>query len=361
MDVDVLIVGAGPAGSTTAKYCAGKGLDVLMIDRRTEIGYPVQCGEFMPAIKEMYTMFPGSADLEELMTIDGSLIAGRSESIDLISPKGRSYRCAFEGMTLDRRSFDKHLAKLAVQAGARLETGASLNGIRDGVAQTTLGEIRAKVVVGADGPNSRTARAVGLERPSQRYPALSCQAEGDFEPVVKMYFGSVAPGGYGWIIPKRKGANVGVGFMPDLLKKRPTEIFDEFVRKLGVSAYTDLTLGFVPQSGPVRRTVRGKVLLVGDAAGHVMASNGGGIPTAMIAARIAGKTIREHLEQGVPLDAYERRWREIMAKPLGIALRTKRMGDVFFPSDGGTEFAMWVLGRAGLSRAIRCKRVLYAF
>ncbi|OGS57187.1 MAG: hypothetical protein A3K60_05785 [Euryarchaeota archaeon RBG_19FT_COMBO_56_21] len=359
LEVDVLIVGAGPAGSTTAKYCAGKGLDVLLIDRRTEIGYPVQCGEFLPAIKEMYSMFPETIDLEELLTVDSSLVMGRSEFIELVSPNGRGYRVPFEGITLDRRAFDKHLAKLAVEAGARLETATSMNSITNGVASTTLGEIKAKVIVGADGPNSRTARDVGLQRPDARYPAIACQAEGSFEPVVKMYFGSLAPGGYGWVIPKHNGANIGVGFRPDLLMGKPTELFDRFAKKIGVPSYTGLTMGFVPQSGPVDRTVRGNAMLVGDSAGHVMASNGGGIPIAMIAGRIAGKTIKEHLEKGIPLDAYDRRWREVMGKPLANSLWTRKLGDLFFPSDLRTEFAMRVLGRRGLARAIRCTKVFY--
>ncbi len=359
MEVDVLIVGAGPAGSTTAKYCAGKGLEVLLIDRRREIGHPVQCGEFLPAVKEMYSMFPETIDLEELLAVDPSFVRGKSESIDLISPKGRVYRVPFEGVTLDRRSFDKHLAKLAVDAGARLETATSMYSMKDGLASTSMGEVRAKVVVGADGPNSKTARSAGLERPQARYPAITCQAEGDFEPVVKMYFGSLAPGGYGWVIPKRKGANVGVGYRPDLLKCRPTQLMETFIKRIGVSSYSDISMGFVPQSGPVERTVQGNTLLVGDSAGHVMASNGGGIPIAMIAGRIAGRTIREHLEKGVPLVAYDRRWREVMGKPLARSLWTRRLGDVFFPSDRRTEFAMRVLGRRGLGRAIRCARVLY--
>ncbi len=76
MEVDVLIVGAGPAGSTTARYCAGKDSRVLLIDRRREIGYPVQCGEFLPAPKEMYSMFPRTMDLEELFRIDSEHVKG---------------------------------------------------------------------------------------------------------------------------------------------------------------------------------------------------------------------------------------------------------------------------------------------
>lgn len=258
MEVDVLVVGAGPAGSTAARFCAGKGTDVLMIDRRSEIGYPVQCGEFLPSSKEMYDIFPRSMDLEELFTVESSLVAGESRAVDMISPNGRAFRCPFEGMTLDRRSFDKWLVKLAVENGARLEINASLQSIKDGVARTTLGDIKARVIIGADGPNSRTARSVDLERPTMNYPAVTCQAEGRFEPVVKMHFGSVAPGGYAWVIPKREGANVGVGFNPRMLEDRPSELFHRFVQRLGVK-YGEVTMGFVPTSGPLQSIVRGNV------------------------------------------------------------------------------------------------------
>ncbi len=357
MDVDVLIVGAGPAGSTVARFCAGRGVDVLMIDRRSEIGHPVQCGELLPHTEEMYSIFPKGADLEELFTVDASLVAGESEHVDMVSPRGRTYRSEFRSHVLDRRSFDKHLAKLAVEAGARLETKTSFLGLRDGVARTTMGDVKAKVIVGADGPNSRTARQAGLGNPSEMYPAVACQAKGAFGTDVKMYFGSVAPGGYAWVIPKGDGANIGVGFDQRILKEHPSEVFSRFVSGLGCR-YSEISMGFVPISGPLPRTVSGNVLLVGDAAGHVMATNGGGIPTAMIGGRIAGRTIREHITGGLPLDRYEQRWRDVMGRPLMTALRARRMADLVFPYDLWLGLAMFVLGRRGLDRVIRCKGVL---
>ena len=360
-EVDVLIVGAGPAGSTTARYCAGNDLDVLMIDRRKEIGYPVQCGEFLPDNGEMYDIFPRSLDLEELFKVDASVTAGRSDAVDIVSPGGRVYRCPFSGVTLDRRSFDKHLVNLATEKGARLLTETSFLGFKGGVTRTTVGEIRAKVVVGADGPNSRIATSAGLSRPSANYPAVTCQASGRFEPVVKMYFGSVAPGGYAWVIPKSSGANVGVGFDPHALKERPSAVFYRFLDRLGVKTFDGMTMGFVPTSGPVERTVKDNVLLVGDSAGLPMSTNGGGIPTAMIAGRFAGQVIRKHLKDGLALSEYETRWRACMDRSLRNALRTRKMGDLFFSHDLALGLAMFILGKYGLDRAIRCKRVFGLF
>lgn len=357
MEVDVLVVGAGPAGSTTARFCASKDREVLMIDRRKEVGYPVQCGELLPRTREMYTIFPKGENLEELFTVPGSLVRGASENIQMVSPGGREYGCKFESLTLDRRAFDKYLVTLAEEAGARIELGASLLSLSDGIARTSIGDIRAKVIVAADGPNSRTAREAGLRNPSMSYPAVTCQAHGDFGSDVKMFFGKAAPGGYAWIIPKEEGANVGLGFNPRVFDGRPREAFDRFVQSLSCT-YSDVTMGFVPVSGPVPSTVSGNVLLVGDSAGHTMATNGGGIPTAMIAGRIAGNVIRAYLSGEEDLLEYERRWRAIMHGPLATAARTKRLADLVFRSDSLLGLSMFLLGRRGLDRAIRCKRAL---
>ncbi|HIH01351.1 TPA: NAD(P)/FAD-dependent oxidoreductase [Thermoplasmata archaeon] len=356
MRVDVLVVGAGPAGSTTARFCAGPDTSVLMIDRRKEIGEPVQCGELLPSTKEMYSIFPEGSELEELFDLDSSLVEGSCSSIEMISPRGRAYSIDFASNTLDRRVFDKHLAALAVERGARLEKSTSLISINGSVAETTMGNIEAKVVVGADGPNSLVARQAGLQRPVLRYPAITGRADGDFGHAVKMFFGKVAPGGYAWIIPKDEGANIGLGFNEKAFTKRPSAALEEFASSLGCGV-SDASLGFVPMSGPVPCTARGTTLLVGDAAGHTMPSNGGGIPTAMIAGRFAGKAIKAHLGDGTSLTKYEDAWRRVMEAPLRNSLRTRRLADFAFSSDALLGGAMAVLGRRGLDRAIRCQRL----
>ncbi len=332
---------------------------MLIIDRRKEIGYPVQCGELLPHTKEMYSIFPQSTRLEELFDVDPSLVAGESPAIELVSPGGRPYNIPFSSHILDRRSFDKHLVKLAEESDARLMKEVTFRSIRqDGVVETSAGSVRAKVIVGADGPNSRVARAAGLERPSLSYPAITCGTDSTFGREVRMFFGGVAPGGYAWVIPKDRGANIGLGYNPRVCQGKPTELLRRFASRLEADFHGE-TLGFVPMSGPSRRSTLGRVLLVGDSAGHTMASNGGGIPTAMIAAREAGNAIRAHLKDGRSLSDYELAWRSCMEGPLRRACRTRRLADFAFLNEAFLGLAMAVLGRRGLERALRCKRPLF--
>jgi digeranylgeranylglycerophospholipid reductase len=327
-----------------------------LIDRRKEIGYPVQCGELLPHTDEMYSIFPRSTGLEELFDVDQSVIAGESSSVDMISPGGRTYRIPFSSHILDRRAFDKRMVNMAEEAGARIMKGVYLRSMDgDGVVETSAGQIRAKVIVGADGPNSRTARSAGLERPVPSYPAITCRTDSTFSDEVRMYFGDAAPGGYAWVIPKRRGANIGLGVSQRVRSAKPTKLLARFASRLGVSV-EDVTLGFVPMAGPSKRTVSGRVMLVGDAAGHTMASNGGGIPTAMIAGREAGQVIRRYLDGAAALSDYETAWRSRMEGPLTRAYRTVRLADYAFRNEALLGFAMAFLGRRGLERAIRCKR-----
>jgi len=99
-------------------------------------------------------------------------------------------------------------------------------------------------------------------------------------------------------------------------------------------------------------------MLVGDAAGMVMATNGGGNNVAMIAGRIAGLTAADHLLDGTPLDAYETRWRAAVGGPLEQGVRIKKLADRFFGSDRLLEAAMVLIGRRRMARAIRCQRLL---
>jgi len=355
---DVLVVGAGPAGSVTARYAASKGVSVTVIERRSEIGVPVRCGEFVPSIEEIRAMFPKADDIEEIFNIPDGLRLRETEAIRLVDPKMRTTDIPFLGYTTDRDRFDKYLAAGAEEAGALTILGCAFDKIEDGAARTSMGDIEYKVIVGADGPGSRVAQSLGLPKPQQPYPAMTAQAKGDFDPVVTMFFGGIAPGAYGWIIPKKGQANVGVGFSPKFASGSLSGYFDEFVSRHGFEIMNKAYGKFVPSQGPVKRTFTDNGMTVGDAAGHVISVNGGGIPLAMIAGRICGDVAADNVINGRPLEDYQKEWSRVMLKPLRIAARGKMLADIFaFGSDLRTGLCMRILGKRRMGNLIRCKRI----
>ncbi|HEX9340018.1 MAG TPA: NAD(P)/FAD-dependent oxidoreductase [Thermoplasmata archaeon] len=349
---DVLVVGAGPAGGTAARYAARRGLRVLLVDKRKEIGVPVQCGEYVAHNDEVRAIFPTVSDLEDLMEIPYRVREVDTPVIRIWSPAGRRYDIPFRGFTVRRDKMDQGIADQAAAEGAEVATETTVLRVHGEDVETNRGSLRAKVIVGSDGPRSTVARSVGLEWPVSG-PAMSATAEGDFGTATDLYFGNLAPGGYAWIIPKAGCANVGLGTW-EHFRGNLRALFDRFTFDRGLEP-GKATGGFVPVQGPPPRTVAGNAMLVGDAAGMVMATNGGGNNVAMIAGRIAGHTAADHLLDGTPIDAYEERWRSAVGGPLAQGVRIKHLADRFFGSDRLLELSMVLLGRRRMARAIRCQ------
>jgi digeranylgeranylglycerophospholipid reductase len=356
-EADLVVVGAGPAGSTTAEAAALEGASVILLEGRKHVGVPVRCGEFMPSVQEMQGIFPNAQELGSLLGIPDKLVSMHIESINIFSPRLKCWELPFQGYTIDRDRFDQYLASKAVKAGARLITDCRFRGLREGEVITDKGSVRAKVLVGADGPISRVSSSMGMERPRELYPAVTAQTEGDFPPVCEMYFGGTAPGGYAWVIPKNGSANVGVGVCPRFARKSVIDYFKRFTEWRGLSTGKP-TGKLVPMSGPLRNTVKANAMLVGDAAGQVMAVNGGGIPMAMICGRIAGRVAARHVHKGLSLYHYEQLCRREVDGPLRTAAKTKRWSMLFWSGQYRLEMAMRLLGERRMSNIIRCKPML---
>lgn len=171
---DILVVGAGPAGSSAARAAAWEGAHVLLAERRPVVGLPVRCAEYIPA------MLVGQADVGQGYIVQNttgmrSFLHGRCIQ-DMAAP----------GCLIDRHLFDQALADAAVRAGAQLLVGHSaLTRAADGTVLLagpggTRLRVRATVIIGADGPQSRVAHWAGLGR-SRCLPAVA----GAFAPAGK--------------------------------------------------------------------------------------------------------------------------------------------------------------------------------
>jgi digeranylgeranylglycerophospholipid reductase len=357
---DVIVVGAGPAGSCAAQAAATRGLRVLVLDKRSVVGVPYQCGEYMPTNEEIAHLMPRVEGIEALFDIPGWVKKREWSITRCISPKGRAYDLPFAGYSTSRSAFDQFLAARAARAGAVIAMKQRVVDAGDGWVKTYGGQrLEAPVVVGADGPHSVVREKMGIAAPKVICPCTYWDVKGDFEGAVDLYFGSVAPGGYAWMIPKADGANIGLGVQPRGAQRvNLTPMMEAFAKRYDVKEVCAKGGGWVPVSGPIRETVRGKTMLAGDAAGMVMASNGGGVCTAMIAGQLAGNVAADHLQKGRPLRAYEKEWRYRAGETLKYSLHTKNLADIFFRNDRSLEFIMRAMTTKMMLRALACRPLL---
>ncbi|TFH16974.1 geranylgeranyl reductase family protein [Candidatus Bathyarchaeota archaeon] len=349
---DVIVVGAGPAGSSAAKAAAENGANVLLIERELEIGVPDKCGEFVPALTEMKKLAPDVPDIESMFDPPQHCIVNRTKYVNFVFPNGVEFPVDFKGVVVERKLFDKHLANEAGRAGAQiLPFTQAIKLLDDGVRICTGGEVydlKADVVIGADGAYSLIAREAGL--PISTDP-LDYGVGYQFEMVnvdhdpeyVDMYLGEdIAPGTYAWIIPKGKDvANVGTGvrvpfmqkgmtirdYQRNLVKNHPITS-----KKLKNAVPTALKAGNIPVGGPIERTTTDRVLVVGDAGGHTIPTVGGGIPSGMIIGKIAGQVAAARVVDGKPLSDFDAAWKAQMGDVLYTSLRLRKMSDVVFRS-----------------------------
>ncbi len=344
---DIAVVGAGPAGSTAAEAAAKLGADVVLIERKREIGSPVQCGGFLPEVGELRDLLPSANIPETLAEIPERHILHRTSLQRIYAPSGKAKEFPVRGRVVDRRGFDRDLAWRAARAGARVlvETRAHLEGTALRLSGRTSGELEAKVVIGADGPSSATARGAKMAFRQEMGVCLEYEmADVDIDPAAaEMYFGTrSAPGGYAWIIALGEDvANVGVGARSAYLHgKRLRDVLDTFIRdhpiakeKLQRGEVTAVMRGLVPAGDMPPAIQKGNVLLAGDAAGQVMATSGGGIPLAMVGGLAAGEVAARHIEGVGVLRDYPSRIATEMGKELENSVRIRQIVDKMMKSD----------------------------
>lgn len=369
----VIVVGAGPAGSAAAQRLAEEGLDVLMLERRHVVGNPAQCGECIPNWGEVIGTFRHLEDhawLREYFEFPYRLRLHRLDNMRVFLPSGKAYEFELDAFAGHRLQFDGYLSEKAVRAGAELRVNTALKRLQTQkkanreLLVTTQGRFSCDFLIDASGSLAHVGRLRHGQdravRPEDQVPTVYAQVKGDVPETFDVFLGSVAPSGYAWIIPKGPGfANVGLGVRAGKLKGDLKGHLEQFCRDLNLEILS-VGGGWIPMGGPVKRMVEGTTLAVGDAAGLVMPSNGGGISQAIISGCFAAEAILDHLKTGAPLTAYEERVRASMGPALKNSLRTKNMGYAFMRGDLMTETILRILGPiGGIKRAMECDRPLW--
>ncbi|MEM0128807.1 MAG: geranylgeranyl reductase family protein [Thermoplasmata archaeon] len=353
---DVVVVGAGPAGASAAQAAAERGARTLLVDRRSEIGHPVQCGEFLPAPHELADLFDAADLIRRAYRIPAETILRETRWMVCVSPSGRRFRFPLAGVMVSRRAFDKALAHAAEGAGAELWFPRGVASVKDDTVTFADGQrVGAETIVAADGPTSTVARSVGYHLPRTLYRMITATAEGPLSDAIELHFGRIAPGGYAWVFPRAEDLNVGLGVTAVRGGEGLDRLLDRFVAGCGLSPVRERTRWWVPIGPPPAAWSVGRVLFVGDAANLVMATNGGGIPTALLSGWRAGEVAADHVRHGLPREEYDRSMRAALSPPLDRGFRIKRATDRVTWSNTALALGMRYIGAQGLDAVMRLR------
>jgi digeranylgeranylglycerophospholipid reductase len=322
-EYDVVVIGAGPAGSIAARTIAQAGLTTLLVEKRQEIGSPVRCAEAI-----------GRETIEQFLQIqiEPHWVAAEIDAFSLSNPRGDCFVVPPEEHTLvlERKIFDRDLARLAAEAGADVRVKTRVTGLLrsehgiEGVklmAQGKPGEVRAKIVIGADGTESQTPRWAGLKSIPQlkdyysaaQYLLTGVQID---QRICQYHLGwSLAPGGYGWVFPKGNGqANVGLVIAVDPKETRTAiEYLNEFVAaRFPQSSILAQVVGGIPITGVISPMVTDGYMAVGDAAHQSDPLTAGGIGPGMVGGFFAGQVAVAAIQaddvSAKFLQKYEKMW-----------------------------------------------------
>lgn len=330
---DVIIVGAGPAGSTAARYLAKGALKVLLVDRVNCIGSKVQCAEYAPKIIGRFAQI-GAGDIAQEVRGIKTFIGGQLVST-LDAP----------GFILNRSSWDRRLWDSARAAGAKTMLQTSVIGLDDKGVKLHSGagntSTNARIIVGCDGPNSVVSKWLGN---AEQDSSIALQYEMSLSnplDYAHIYFDPIFYGGYAWVFPKGDRANVGLGVHKSC-KKIIEGLLDRFCTQLISNSVLrdrtvlDKTAGLVPDGGLVSKLSNERMLLAGDAAGCTNPITGAGIMSAVVSGQLAAECVLNWFKEersNFKLSLYQAKLIEQFGEGLQRALERKTYRDAAWTND----------------------------
>jgi len=311
--VDVLIVGGGPGGLFMAARLAGRGVRTVVCEEHARVGDPVHCTGVLSSDSFDRFDLPRKATLNQLT--DVRFVSPGGIPVDYATPSPIA-------TVIDRPAFDRALAERAIAAGAEIRSGARVVALETdaaGVRATVAGGdvVQARLGVLACGAHYAFQQRFGFGLPRTYLHTAQCELPAAVMPSVELHFGrDVAPGGFAWAVPvlRADGSHVRIGVMatrdaPGCYRRMLDRIGDRW----GVSRRELPPRLKILPLGAVERTYADRLLAIGDAAGLVKPTTGGGIHYSIVSASIAADVALEGLAsdrlKAASLATYERRWR----------------------------------------------------
>lgn len=343
---DVVIVGGGPAGLVAAARLASSGLDVAILEEHAESGLPVHCTGVL------------AADAFDEFGLSPTSILGPLRRVRFHAPSGEvltHQTDRVEAVVIDRHRFDHDLADTARLAGARMVTGARVTAI-----ETAAGTMRvrcrgreplqARATIIACGANYGLAKSLGMGLPAHWLQSAQLELPARDGGDVEVFFGhSIAPRGFAWTVPVERahGRFVRVGLM---CETGAAQHFDRFLTRVaprcgiaGADLARSPRVKMLPLA-PIRRTFADRALVIGDAAGLVKATTGGGIYYSLVSGSLAAQVLGEALASdrlgASDLARYEKLWRNRLDPELSAQLSLRQLANRLDDADIDSFFEL---------------------
>ena len=330
MKTEAAVIGGGPAGLLAAEAISSHGFDVTVFEEHQRIGYPVHCAG-MVSVEGMKRLGvkPDSSFLQNTV-YGGSVFSGDGTCITIRDRKPRAY-------IIDRGQFDGYLAERAVKCGVDIRTGTRVDRLLF-KRKTASGlvfdgdEVGSKVVIDAEGVGGRILQRSGISHKMEGVLKgfnAELTVEGVDPELVEVWFSQeTAKDFFTWVIPLGE-ERVRCGLATS--REDGLEHLKEFIEKrFGIKAPKTVQSGLVCSGGPVGRTVFPGLILVGDVAGQVKPTTGGGVVIGGLCAGIAAEVAVRALDEGVEahsLDQYEEEWRSRYGSELQTMLFMRRLAN----------------------------------
>lgn len=349
---DVIIVGGGPTGSQVAYRLAGSGHRVLVLEKKVVVGEGVCCTGII------------GRECLDAFGIDSNLVLREIKSARLFSPSGKQIRIErpqTQAVVLARGAFDRAMAERARTSGAEYRLNSpvgsiAVSGDRVMVSLATPdhdGVFEARAVAIAAGFPHQLTRILGLGSFGDAVFGLQAEVPAPGVDEVEVYFGrKVAPGFFGWLVPSIPGkARVGL-----LSRRRPVGYFKQFAAYLAAkgkitSGEIEPDFGGIPLK-PLERTSANRLLVVGEAAGQVKPTSGGGIYYGLLGADIAAEVLHKALEldrlSASALVGYDRSWRRRLGREMALGYWARKVFEHL--TDGQVDRIFDIIINTGLDR-----------
>ena len=336
-DFDAVIVGAGPVGSTIAYYLCRNGLNVSILDKKKQIGYPLQCAGILSGHIFDLNELP---DEVVLNTVRGAFLHTQNHILNVKKDEPVAY-------VIDRIEYDEFLLNRAIENGAEFinQKVIEVDGENGITCLSNNQTIKSKVIIGCDGYNSLLSKSMGNSQ--NNFPASQMLVKIDednmnsfrnsgenVDDYVDTYLLNDILPGFLWVIPL-KDDYYRIGLFSNQNHKIQNQVIKDFLDANFEYEIIEKYKGFIPIFDDKNKLVENRLLLIGDAASQVKPTSGGGLLIAFDACRIASKFVIEAVgndDIGI-LEEYEKEFRKRYLKEFNYQFKVQKTLDLLSDED----------------------------